>query len=98
MQPDPSIIERVQRLQRELHHHSHRYHVLDAPEISDAEYDALFRELEAFEDAHPELVERVAPLGEEAIDRDDVQGIAVFHRAGVAPGMKAVRGFRYGRD
>jgi DNA ligase (NAD+) len=38
-----------------LHHHAHRYYVLDAPEIPDAEYDRLFQELQALEEAHPEL-------------------------------------------
>jgi DNA ligase (NAD+) len=38
-----------------LHHHAHRYYVLDAPEIPDAEYDRLFQELQAIEAAHPEL-------------------------------------------
>jgi len=38
-----------------LHHHAHCYYVLDAPEVPDAEYDRLFRELQALEEAHPEL-------------------------------------------
>ena len=38
-----------------LQHHAHRYYVLDAPEIPDAEYDRLFQELQALEAAHPEL-------------------------------------------
>jgi DNA ligase (NAD+) len=42
-------------LRRQLHHHAHRYYVLDAPEIPDAEYDRLFQELQALETAHPEL-------------------------------------------
>lgn len=45
----------AERLRRLLEHHNHRYHVLDAPEISDAEYDDLFRQLEALEAAHPAL-------------------------------------------
>ena len=45
----------AERLRREIAHHDHRYYVLDAPEISDAEYDALFRRLEKLEEAHPEL-------------------------------------------
>jgi DNA ligase (NAD+) len=47
--------QRAKKLRQELAHHEHRYHVLDAPEISDAEYDALMRELVALEEAHPEL-------------------------------------------
>jgi DNA ligase (NAD+) len=46
---------RAAELQALLHHHAHRYYVLDAPEIPDAEYDRLFQELQAIEAAHPEL-------------------------------------------
>jgi DNA ligase (NAD+) len=42
-------------LSRLIEHHAYRYHVLDSPEIEDAEYDALFRELIVLEEAHPEL-------------------------------------------
>jgi DNA ligase (NAD+) len=47
--------ERAAELRRALDYHGHRYHVLDDPEISDAEYDRLFRELVDIEEAHPEL-------------------------------------------
>lgn len=53
--------QRVQELHRLLHHHAHRYYVLDEPEIPDAEYDRLFRELQAIEAAHPELVTPDSP-------------------------------------
>jgi len=46
---------RAQQLRGLLHHHAHRYYVLDAPEIPDAEYDKLFQELQAIEAEHPEL-------------------------------------------
>src|SRR5438552_2094342 len=49
------VREEVAHLRREIERHNHRYYVLDDPEISDAEYDALFRRLEALEQAHPEL-------------------------------------------
>ena len=45
--------ERVAVLRAELERHSRQYHVLDAPEITDAEYDHLFRELVDLESAHP---------------------------------------------
>jgi DNA ligase (NAD+) len=45
----------VARLRREIERHNYRYHVLDDPEISDAEFDVLFRRLEELETAHPEL-------------------------------------------
>jgi DNA ligase (NAD+) len=45
----------VERLRREIEHHNYRYYVLDDPLVSDAEYDALFRDLQALEEAHPAL-------------------------------------------
>src|SRR3954469_4519021 len=50
-----SVTERAEDLREELEHHEYRYYVLDDPQISDAEYDALMRELRDLEDAHPEL-------------------------------------------
>ena len=47
--------ERADALRELLHHHAHRYYVLDDPEIPDAEYDRLFRELQDLEERHPEL-------------------------------------------
>jgi DNA ligase (NAD+) len=46
---------RAAALRALLHHHAHRYYVLDAPEIPDAEYDRLFSELQALETAHSGL-------------------------------------------
>jgi DNA ligase (NAD+) len=46
---------RAAQLRDQLNYHAHRYYVLDAPEIPDAEYDRLFQELQAIEAAHPEL-------------------------------------------
>ena len=53
--------QRVERLREVLRYHSYRYHVLDDPEISDAEYDALMVELKELEAAHPELVTPDSP-------------------------------------
>jgi DNA ligase (NAD+) len=47
--------KRAAELRELVEHHAHRYYVLDAPEISDAEYDALFRELVDLETRHPAL-------------------------------------------
>src|SRR6185295_6272451 len=47
--------QRVDALSKENRHHEERYYVDDAPEITDAEFDAMMRELKALEDAHPEL-------------------------------------------
>lgn len=52
----PSPAARAAELRAQLHHHAHRYYTLDEPEIPDAEYDRLFRELQAIEAAHPELL------------------------------------------
>ena len=46
---------RVKTLTEQLNYHSHQYYVLDNPEIPDAEYDRLFRELQSIEDQNPEL-------------------------------------------
>jgi len=53
--------QRVNELRQLLEHHNHRYYVLDSPEISDAEYDALFRELAALESEHPEWADANSP-------------------------------------
>jgi len=45
----------VEELRKQLDHHNHRYYVLDDPEVSDAEYDALLNELRELEAEHPEL-------------------------------------------
>ena len=50
----PAAIEReVETLRREIVDHNQRYYELDAPEISDAEYDGLFRRLQELEAAYP---------------------------------------------
>jgi len=57
----PTPAERAAELRTLLNHHAHRYYVLDAPEIPDAEYDRLFQELQAIEAAHPELLTADSP-------------------------------------
>jgi len=56
-----ALRERVARLREQLELHNHRYYVLDDPLIPDAEYDALFRELQQLEAEHPELVAADSP-------------------------------------
>ncbi|MBN8451020.1 MAG: NAD-dependent DNA ligase LigA [Candidatus Accumulibacter sp.] len=56
-----SFSERARALRVEIEKHNHRYYVLDAPLISDAEYDTLFRELQSLEAEHPELVTSDSP-------------------------------------
>ncbi len=62
MSQDKAVIaERMQTLRRLLEYHGYRYHVLDAPEVSDAEYDALYRELALLEENWPEFVDSASP-------------------------------------
>jgi len=56
-----SVAVRAEELRALLHYHSHRYYVLNRPEISDAEYDRLFGELKGLEAAHPALVTPDSP-------------------------------------
>jgi DNA ligase (NAD+) len=55
------VTRRIEELREQLRYHSYRYHVLDAPVISDDAYDALYRELQEMEAAHPELVTPDSP-------------------------------------
>ena len=56
-----SIEQQLTDLRTTLRHHEYLYHVMDAPEVPDAEYDRLMRELRALEEAHPELVTPDSP-------------------------------------
>jgi DNA ligase (NAD+) len=55
------VQKRLDELRELVEHHLYRYHVLDDPEISDAEYDRLFEELQAFEEEHPDLITPDSP-------------------------------------
>src|SRR5262245_26460599 len=52
---------RIDELRQEIRRHDYLYHVLNRPEISDAQYDARFRELRQIEEAHPTLVAADSP-------------------------------------
>jgi DNA ligase (NAD+) len=56
-----SAVARIEALREQIRHHDHRYYVLDAPEITDAEYDHLFGELVELERAHPDLLTLDSP-------------------------------------
>jgi len=56
-----TIENQINQLRTQLRHHEYQYHVLDAPEVPDAEYDRLMRELRELETAHPELVTADSP-------------------------------------
>ena len=67
---DPAV--RVDELRDQLRRHEHAYYVLDRPEVSDAEYDALFQELRRIEEERPDLVSADSPtqrVGGEASDQ-----------------------------
>ncbi len=57
---DP-VYERIQFLRTELHRHNHRYYVEDRPVLSDEAFDALLRELEDLERAHPQWLDANSP-------------------------------------
>ncbi|AFE09216.1 DNA ligase [Corallococcus coralloides DSM 2259] len=57
----PKAEARARALRQELAHHNHRYYVLDAPEISDSQYDKLMRELQGLEEQYPQLVTPDSP-------------------------------------
>jgi DNA ligase (NAD+) len=58
---DPAAARKVEKLRNEIRRHEHLYYVLDAPEVSDAEYDALMNELKRLEAAHPDLLTPDSP-------------------------------------
>ncbi len=53
--------ERIEQLKAQINHHNYRYYVLDSPEISDAEYDELMRELKQLEEQHPQFLTSDSP-------------------------------------
>ncbi|WP_233159380.1 NAD-dependent DNA ligase LigA [Pseudonocardia sp. MH-G8] len=61
MSPDTEVRERHARLAAEVADHQFRYYVLDAPAVSDGQFDTLWRELVELEEAHPELVTPESP-------------------------------------
>ena len=56
-----STKERIEQLRAEINHHNYRYYVLDSPEISDAEYDELMRELKQLEGQYPQFLTPDSP-------------------------------------
>ena len=79
---DPVI--QIEQLREELRRHEHQYYVLDEPEITDAEYDALMRRLQALEAQHPELLTRILPPSASAGSRARASS-----RSGTAPPCSA---------
>ena len=56
-----AAIDELESLQQQIRHHNYRYHVLDDPEVPDAEYDRLMRQLQAIERKYPELITEDSP-------------------------------------
>ena len=56
-----AILVKTESLREQIRHHNYRYHVLDDPEVPDAEYDRLIRALQVIENDHPELVTADSP-------------------------------------
>ena len=71
---DKSTIQRADGLRAEINSHNHRYHVLDDPVVSDAQFDDLMRELTALEEEHPELVTPDSPT--QRVGASPVEGFA----------------------
>jgi DNA ligase (NAD+) len=67
-----NVEERIRELREQINYHNYRYHVLNAPVVSDAEYDRLFHELQSLEEAHPELITPDSPtqrVGGEPVEK-----------------------------
>ena len=60
-EPDSPVARRLEQLRQEIRRHDYLYYVKDRPEISDSEYDRLYKELSDLEAAHPELVTSDSP-------------------------------------
>jgi len=68
-----TVQKKIAALRNQINYHNHRYHVLDDPEISDAEYDALMIELKKLEESHPDLITSDSPT-----QRVGAQPVAAF--------------------
>ena len=65
------VKNKIEKLREELRYHEHKYHVLDNPEISDAEYDEMMNELKKLEEKYPEFKSPDSPtqrVGGETLD------------------------------
>ena len=58
---DKALEQKIDKLRNEIRRHEHLYYVMDAPELSDADFDRLMQELKKLEGEHPELVTRDSP-------------------------------------
>jgi len=58
---EPSVRERISQLRDQINHHAYQYYTLDTPQITDAQYDALFQELKNLEEKNPRLITADSP-------------------------------------
>src|SRR6266849_486962 len=70
----------AENLREQINHHNYRYYVLDDPEVTDAEYDALMRQLEALEREHPELRTPDSPTQRVGAKPSEKFGVVVHRR------------------
>ena len=61
MTDSKDVSARIEALRKEIDHHTYLYYALDAPEITDAAFDSLMRELRELENEHPELITPSSP-------------------------------------
>jgi DNA ligase (NAD+) len=80
MERTDSVTQRIADLRQQINYHNNRYHVLDSPEISDAEYDALVQELKKLEEAHPELITPDSPTQRVGAEPVQAFGVVVHPR------------------
>ncbi|HEY1356808.1 MAG TPA: NAD-dependent DNA ligase LigA [Thermoleophilaceae bacterium] len=89
--------ERAAELRRQLEYHNHRYYVLDDPEISDSDYDALLNELRDLEAEHPDLVTPDSPtqrVGGKPLDKfEQVEHLQPMLSLGNARNEEELRGW-----
>ena len=94
------IKAKIDSLKTEINHHNYRYYVMDNPEVSDAEYDALLRELKTLEEQYPQLVTADSPSQRIGAAPAEVFGVVehpypllslgnVFSKDELAPGIPA---------
>ena len=88
---DRATIERLERLRKDISVHDYRYHALDDPQISDAEYDRLVKSLRELEAEHPELITPDSPT--QRVGAGPVEGFEeVWH---VLPMLSLANAFEY---
>ena len=86
-----AVIETMERLRKEVSFHDYRYHALDDPQISDAEYDRLMRSLRGLEAEHPELVTPDSPT--QRVGAGPVEGFEEVQH--VTPMLSLANAFSY---